>query len=105
MIEWAMKDPVIYKEHIGQDGWGKPTYAPDVSVNTYWTFIQKLIRGANGNDEMVNVETLVPLSITPKVDDRFVFEGKFYRVAASGQNPSLYGERHFWTVYCQSVVE
>ena len=103
-IDWAMHQDLIYKELTGHGGFGNPTYAPDMHLKGRVQFKQKLVRTANGSEEMSNVEIWAPLSITPKADDRIGFEGKLYRVLDAGRPVSLYGETSHWKVFGASVA-
>ncbi len=104
MIEWGMNQDAIYKEVTGHGGWGGPTYAPDVPLKVRWQFKQQLIRAANGNEEMCEAEVWCPLSVTPKADDHFEYQGRLYVVVNAGLPVGLYGEAEYWKLFLKSVV-
>ena len=103
-ISWAMKQDAIHRPISGTDGWGQPIPdGPDVPVKVRWQFVQKLIRAANGQEEMCDAEVWAPLTITPKTGDRFVFEDKLFVVISAERPVSIYGETGFWQVFARSV--
>lgn len=102
-LSWAMNQDAVYRKLIGQDGWGRAIYMPDTELKVRWQFKQKLVRAANGQEVMSEAEAWVPLTISPKADDVFVYSGQTYKVINIGTPVSIYGETGHHKVFCVSI--
>lgn len=101
-VSWAMNQDAVYRELTGHDGYGRPTYAPDIPLKVRWQFKQRLVMAANGKEVVSEADVWTPLSITPKADDVFVYRGKSYTVLNASEKVSIYGEESHWKLYCRT---
>lgn len=103
-ISWAMNQDAVYRKLIDHDGWGRPTFGPEIAVKVRWQYTQKLVRAANGEEVMCNGKVLTPLTIKPRAKDLFIYDGQNYEVVDPGDPVSVYGEPSHHKVFCRSVV-
>lgn len=113
-LSWAMNQDAVFRKHTDKDGWGKPTFEPDVELKVRWQFKQKLVQAANGDEVMSEAEVWAPpivnsLHIAPVANDVFVYDdiggrGKqCYKIVATGTPVGIYGETGHHKVFCISI--
>ena len=106
-ISWCMNQDVVYRKLTGHDGYGRPTYEPDVSLEGRVQFKQRLVRAANGQEVMSEAEVWLPLdpAIDPNTaDDEIEYQGRAMKTINTAKKVDIHGQACYWKAYCVSQV-
>lgn len=112
-ISWALNQDAVFKPILDRDGYNRPIYTPEwdplapypgIPVKVRWQFKQRLVMAANGKEVVSEADVWAPLSISPKPDDTFIYQGKRYTVLNADKKVSIHGEESHWKVYCRTMA-